>query len=212
MSVTALESELHARLASRAAGRWPKSKGDLHIFLAFGTSNWEAVLPRALSPFGKVTVFDWRSRGFQESEAGWLLQRDRMNARMLEEFNQANALEPVDAVAAYVSGYTVSPRVLREMAAHGAAIFNFCWDDKLFFTGRVVGGRYQGPAAIADAVDLNLTNAPESLINNQVHDGLALFWPEAAHPEIHRPFEVPFEFDVSFVEPVTAGGRISSAG
>lgn len=26
-----------------------------------------------------------------------------------------------------------------------------------------------------------------------------MFWPEAAHPDVHRPYDVPFEFDVSFV-------------
>ena len=29
-----------------------------------------------------------------------------------------------------------------------------------------------------------------------------MFWPEAAHPDWHRPYDVPFEYDVSFV-----GGR-----
>ena len=26
-----------------------------------------------------------------------------------------------------------------------------------------------------------------------------MFWPEAAHPDIHKPFDVPFNYDVSFV-------------
>ena len=29
--------------------------------------------------------------------------------------------------------------------------------------------------------------------------GLAMFWPEAAHPDIHKPYDIPFEFDVSFI-------------
>ena len=80
-----------------------------------------------------------------------------------------------------------------------AVIFNFNWDDKLGFHGRMVGGRWTGPAALASVVDVNLTNAPESCIKYFAEGGLAMFWPEAAHPDIHKPYDLPFEYDVSFV-------------
>src|SRR5262249_53290430 len=54
---TALRSALLARLAPRRAGRPPAGKGEMHVFLTFGLTNWEAVLPRALAPFGRVTTF-----------------------------------------------------------------------------------------------------------------------------------------------------------
>jgi hypothetical protein len=31
-----------------------------------------------------------------------------------------------------------------------------------------------------------------------VHGGLAMFWPEAAHPGYHRPYDLQFDYDVSF--------------
>ncbi len=122
-----------------------------------------------------------------------------MNADMLAAFREANCARPVDAVIGYLSGHNTSPETLREMASAGAAIFNLCFDDKLFFPGRIVGGRYTSPAALAATVDLNLTNAPESILKYAVHGGLAMFWPGAAHPEVHCPRRGNFEYDVTFV-------------
>lgn len=194
-----LRRSLATRLAPRLGGRPPSPMGGLHIFLAYAATNWETVLPRALAPFGRVTEFEWRSRGFDDRTPDWLARRDAMNRAMLDTFLDAHRHAPVDAVVGYLSGHNTAPSVLDAMAREGPAIFNFCWDDKLCFPGPRLGGRYASPAAIAHAVDLNLTNAPESVIKYAVHAGLAMFWPEAAHPEVHRPHDLPFEFDVSFV-------------
>lgn len=195
----ALRQALRARVAGRRRGRPAKAKGDLHVFLAYYVQNWEAVLPEALAPFGRVSAFDWRAHGFDDRVPGWLEHRDEMNRAMLAAFREADRKEPVDAVVGYLSGYNTAPATLAEMAAAGAVIFNFCWDDKLLFPGTHVGGRYDTTAALAHVVDLNLTNAPSSIVKYAVHGGLALFWPEAALPHVHRPYEVPFEFDVGFV-------------
>jgi spore maturation protein CgeB len=195
----ALRQALAKRIAERRRGRAAKRMGEMHIFLAYYVSNWEAVLPMALAPFGQLTAFEWRSRGFNDNAPDWLEKRDAMNRAMLEAFHAANRERPVDAVVGYLSGANTSPQTLQEMARAGAVIFNFCWDDKLWFPGFMLGGRLNGPAAIAHAVDLNLTNAPDSVIKYAVEGGLAMFWPEAAHPDVHKPYDTPFDFDVSFV-------------
>ena len=194
-----LQTALRARLAMRPHLAWPKRKREMHIFLAYCQSNWEFILPRALSPFGKVTTFQWRERGFDDTAPNWLDRRTAMNEAMLAAFHTANKEQPIDAVVGYLSGANTNPGTLGEMASAGAAIFNFCWDDKLGFPGRFVGGQSASPAAIAHVVDLNLTNAPSSLVKYAVHDGLAMFFPEAAQPDFHKPHDVPFDFDVSFV-------------
>jgi hypothetical protein len=194
-----LQDQVRQRLSPRRAGRPAKRRGQMHTMVIYGLQNWEAILPRSLEPFGKVTTFDWRSRGFEDRTEGWVDRRDAMNVAMLDAFRQANREQPIDAVVGYVAGSTTAPETLAAMAAEGAAIFNFCWDDKLFFPGRELGGRLTSPAPLASTIDLNLTNAPSSVIKYARHGGLAMFWPEAAHPAVHRPYETPFEFDVSFV-------------
>ncbi len=190
---------VRSRIAARREGRPPAAIGELHLFLAYPLANWEAVLPVAFAPFGRVTVFEWRSLGFDDRAPDWASRRDAMNRAMLAAFDDAQSVRPVDAVVGYLSGHNTAPETLREMAGRGAAVFNFCWDDKLNFPGPRVGGRYSTPAAIASSVDLTLTNAPASVVKYAVHGGLAVFAPEAALPSLHRPHEVPFEFDVSFV-------------
>jgi spore maturation protein CgeB len=157
------------------------------------------VLPHALAPFGKVSSFEWRGQGYDDRKADWVGRRDAMNQAMLHAFEQAHREAPVDAFVGYVSGHTVSPETLHAIAKSGAVLFNFCWDDKVRFPGKKVGGRYRSTAAVASAIDLNLTNAPESIVKYAVHGGLAMFFAEAAHPEIHCPKSVPFDLDVSFI-------------
>ena len=67
-----LKQALRHRLAKRRAGRLPKLKRNLHIFLAYYVSNWEAILPLALEPFGRVTAFNWRAHGFDDRRPDWL--------------------------------------------------------------------------------------------------------------------------------------------
>lgn len=197
---TDLELALRKRLVSRAVQRgWPKRKGELHLFLAYATNNWEAVLGHAFVPFGRVTVFDWRAQGFDDRAKDWLSRRDAMNKAMLAAFRDANQRAPVDAVVGYLSGFNTAPDKLAAMADEGAAIFNFSFDDKLEFPGPMIGGRYAGPAVLAEVVDLNLTSDPDAVVRYAVHGGLAMFHPEAADPMVYRPYEGSFEYDVSFV-------------
>jgi spore maturation protein CgeB len=194
-----LQAAVRERLARRGCVVSPKRKGELRIFLAYGVSNWERVLPKSLREFGEVIEFDWRGRGYDDQKRDWVSRREAMNREMLETFHAANTQRRIDVVVGYVSGHNTNARTLAEMGKAGACIINFCLDDKLHFPGRKLGGRYTSPAAIASAVDLNLTNARDSIVKYAAHGGLAMFWPEAGDPEVHRPYEVPFEFDVSFV-------------
>jgi len=195
----ALSISFKERLARRNIHIASKPKGNLHIFLAYHLSNWEFILPIALKPFGSLTEFEWRSQGFDNRSNNWIKQRDLMNKAMLECFINANSEKPIDIVVGYLTGYDTDPKILQKMGEVGALITNFSWDDKLGFRGKIRGGRWSGPAALASVVDLNLTNAPDSLIKYMVEGSLAMFWPEAADPNFHRPYDIPFEFDVSFV-------------
>jgi spore maturation protein CgeB len=185
--------------ARRAALGWPKAMGDLHIFLPFALTNWEAVLPQALAPFGEVSVFEWKSRGYDERARDWVARRDVMNREMAVAFAAAQRRRPVDIVVGYLSGNTASPALLRDMASHGAVVTNFCFDDKTAWPGAIQGGRHRSTAGIAAAVDLNLTNDPQGLAKYWAHGGLAMFHPEAADPAWYRPLGVPFRCEVSFV-------------
>jgi len=196
----ALRSALRSRIVERARrADWPRPVGDLHIFLPYSLCNWEAVLPESLAPFGEVSVFEWRSQGFDELAPDWLQRRDEMNRAMLAAFESARRRRPIDVVVGYLSGNNVAPKVLQQMAEGGAVITNFCFDDKTCWPGVIRGGRHTSTAGIAQAVDLNLTSDPNGAVRYFAHGGLAMFHPEAADPGSYFPVDVGFEFDVSFV-------------
>lgn len=195
-----LSRALRERLVQRGLHPKARSAANLHVFLTYSESDWEEVLQRTLLEYGRLTVFEWtKTHGFDERLPGWLDRRDEMNRRMLEAFEKANAEQPIDVVVGYCSGTNTDPAVLQRMGQLGAVVLNFCWDDKLKFRSGQLGQRWRGVAGIASAIDLNLTNARNSIIKYVVEGGLAMFWPEAAHPLIHRRHEIPFEFDISFV-------------
>lgn len=194
-----LAGAVRARRAARGLPAVAGSSADLHIFLAYPLANWETVLEPALAAHGRVTPFEWRSLGFDDRREDWFRQRPAMNAAMLAAFAAAQRERPVDAVVGYLSGWNTAPATIREMARAGATVLNFSWDDKLHYRGRDADGWPEGPAALAAEVDLNLTNAPDSVLKYLVDGGLATFWPEAASAAIHRPYDLPFEYDVAFV-------------
>lgn len=193
----ALAQVFKERLNKRGVFPRIMSKGEMNIFLTYPLNNWESVLPYALEPFGRITEFKMGSEGFDIKSKSWIAKRDRINKDMLDSFHRANAEDPVNVVVSYLSGFSCDPAALQVMSKAGAIIFNFWWDDKLGFRGEKIGGRWSGPAAIASSVDLNLTNAPDSVIKYFGEGGLSMFWPEAAHPLINKSFDIPFEYDVS---------------
>ncbi len=202
--ITALDeaatvAAVRARLSSRALQNgWPKQKGALHLFVAFAISDWERVLLRAFDPFGEVTIFEFGAAGFDQQSPDWADQRTPMNVAMRHAFDEAHARRPVDVVVGYLSGANTQPETLAHMAAQGAAIFNFSYDDKLD-ASTMPDGTPRGPAALAAVTDLNLSSDPHAGLKYALHGGLVRFHPESADPATHRPYDVPFSRDVSFV-------------
>jgi len=196
----ALRATVVRRVGQRAAALgWPKKNGDLHIFLVYPLTNWEGILSTALTAFGKVTTFEWRSLGFNETASNWVEVRDSMNRALMDAYYAASREKAVDVVVAYSSGYTLSAEVFAAMAARGAVTTNFCFDDKVLWPGPKLGNRRISTAEICSSVDLNLTNDPQGTLKYFVEGGVAMFHAEAADPHLHRPLDVPFEFDISFI-------------
>jgi hypothetical protein len=199
LSEESVWQRVRERIEPRNRGRWPKRKGDLEIFVACGVTNWESVLFEAFTPFGHVTTFDWRGLAFDDRAPRWPYERKAMNTALLEAFQAADSKRAVDVVVGCLSGHTVDEETVRTLAHAGACVVNFCWDDKLGFRGRIIDGQYSGPGQIASVVDVNLTNAPSSVVKYLCESGLAVFCPEAAQPLPRIAEEGSFAYDVSFV-------------
>lgn len=191
MDDTAILSDLlRQRFAKRGLNKKARPKGELNLFLAYRYSNWEDILELSLEPFGKVTCLDWGTLELNDSANNTRVSRSQLGAALLRKIGAVHKERPVNAFFGYFSSKNISPEHLRQIAAMGIVVFNLSLDDKIGF---------QNLAEIVSSVDLNLTNAPSSRVKYWAEGGLSTFWPEAAHPEIHRPYDLDFEYDVSFV-------------
>jgi len=122
-----------------------------------------------------------------------------MDSDLLRFVREQHRRQPIDVFLSYLSGWQVAPETICAIGEMGIVTCAFHWDDKLSFRGMMAGGRWSGPAAVAAAYDLNLTNSPSSIVKYEVEGGLAMFWPEAANPDHFRPLDISFDYDVSFV-------------
>lgn len=195
-----IADRLRERLARRGLRMRPKQAGNLHVLYATRPSSWEPHnIPSELARIASLTCYYYAKRGFDDTSPDWPHKRDRMDADLLEFVRATHEQRPIDVFVGYLSGWQVAPATIRAIGELGIVTSAFHWDDKLTFRGKLVGGRLVGPAAVASAYDVNLTNAPSSVVKYEAEGGLALFWPEAANPEHFRPLDRPFEYNVSFI-------------
>lgn len=197
-------SEIAAAIAQRVSRRGliPRSqkKGHLHMIYASPMSIWEThQIPPALERFGSLALYSLSEQGFDTNSPDWPSRRKEMDTHLLNFVKTVHNRNPIDIFISYLSGSHVGPETVGAIGDLGIITCAFHWDDRLSFRGRKIDGRWTGPAALASAYDLNLTNVTASLVKYFAEGGLALFWPPGANPEHFRPLDRPFEFDVSFV-------------
>lgn len=191
--------ELVERLKKRGI-QWPPKSEDrpLHILYASFPGRWERHnIPPQLEKLGDVTCYFVYERGIASDER--LSMRRFIDMDFPIFMTKLHSEKPVDMVLTYFSGAEISPETIEKIKAMGIPTFSFHWDDRLYFHGRKIGNQWSGPVSVCNAYDLNLTNAPESLVKYRVEGALAMFWPEASNPEHFCPQKLPFKYDVTFI-------------
>ena len=191
--------QLRSCLAVRGI-KWPPATGGrpLHILYASLPGNWERHnIPPALEKIGKTSYFFLEEQGIELAK-GWAATRSQVDQLLPHFVRKVHAQAPIDMMISYLSGSQISPQTIEEIKCLGIATFSFHLDDRMFFYGYKYGSQWSGPAAVCQAYDLNLTNAPTSLVKYRCSGANALFWPEGANPDFFRPQNIPFEHDVTF--------------
>lgn len=191
--------KLKERLAIRGIS-WPPIQGDrpLHILYTSLPGNWELHnIPPELSKLGKLTCFFLKEQGMP-LEQGWQVVRERVDELLPLFVSEIHSESPIDIMLSYLSGAQISSETIEKINLMGIPSFSFHLDDRRFFHGYKYGNQLSGPAAVCNAYDLNLTNAQASLIKYRCEGANALFWPEGANPDFFKPYDIPFEYDVTF--------------
>ncbi len=204
-----IQADLQERLARRGVAPRPKADGKLHLVYATPDRSWDVInIPPGFIRFSDVTTYLLPEHGFDSRSPSWVDERDQMNEHFVEFVTRLHARKPVDMVLTYFSGHHVGPGTIHRINELGIVTAAFHLDDRVSFRGKWLGGRWRGPAAVTAAYDLNLTQAPESLVKYRVEGGIPMLWALAANPELCWPRDGSFRYDVSFAG-TAYGNRIS---
>ncbi|MCL5966782.1 MAG: glycosyltransferase [Deltaproteobacteria bacterium] len=187
-------------IRARRPGVHPAPKGRLGIAAIYHDYNWEeGTLRPALEKFGDVRRYDWVER-FDHGRKDWASSvKTAMNRDLLDILGHAVREGPLHAVFAYLSGEIVDPATVEAMSALGVPMVNLALNDTESFVGRVRGRTAMGARDICRHFDLCWTSTRNALEKYVVEGAVPVYLPEGANPELHRPYHVPKEFDVSFV-------------
>ncbi|PKN76346.1 MAG: hypothetical protein CVU52_05205 [Deltaproteobacteria bacterium HGW-Deltaproteobacteria-10] len=177
-----------------------KAKGHLNIIALYHHYNWEnEALKPSLEKFGHVRLYDWFDK-FNHSGKDWRKSlKAAMNSDLIRQVNTWMAEEKADVIFAYLSGELVEPATLQEIRRHGVPLVNLALNDKEHFIGKIRSGRAFGARDICRHFDLNWTSTEDALIKYCVEGARPIYLPEAANPQIHKPYDVEKTIDVSFV-------------
>mgnify|MGYP000868974493 FL=1 len=175
-------------------------KGRLRTVAVYHHYNWEnESLRPSLEKFGPVMHYDW-GKEFDRSGRDWIPTiRDAMNRDLLARVAAWVAEAPAHVIFTYLSGEQVTTWTMEQLRAFGVPIVNLALNDKEHFVGKIRGGQAMGMRDICRYFDLCWTSTEDALVKYCVEGAIPLYLPEGANPAVHRPYDVEWEFDVSFV-------------
>lgn len=194
------EGDTRKRLRDRFPRIQPRRKGDLHILAIFHNYNWEEeALTPSLGRFGTVERIDLLDRGLPGGVRRGAATRGLVDRELVQAVGEWHALRPLDVFFTYVSGEQVTPETVAALRSFGVPLVNLSLNDKEWFVGRRKAGPATGVRDICRHFDLCWTSTRDSLEKYCIEGATALYLPEGATPEVHRPYDVEKSIDVSFV-------------
>ena len=116
--------------------------------------------------------------------------RPRFSEELLLQFRRAQAAGPIDLFFSYFYSAYVDPAAIREIGATGVPTVNWYCNGSYQF--RLV-------EEIAPAYDWCLVPERFRLDDYRRIGANPIYCQEAANPNVYRPYDVPHEFDVTFV-------------
>ncbi|OPY90138.1 MAG: hypothetical protein A4E73_02642 [Syntrophaceae bacterium PtaU1.Bin231] len=194
------EAAIRDALRRRFPAIRPKPKGTIRTLALWHNYNWETdALKPSLERFGPVRLYDWFEE-FDHSRKDWRRAiKPRMNRALIDLVDRWCREEKPDLLFTYLSGELVYPRTVEALRSHGVPIVNLALNDKEHFVGKIRGGQAMGMRDICRYFDLCWTSTEDALVKYCVEGAIPLYLPEGANPDVHRPYDVEREFDVSFV-------------
>jgi hypothetical protein len=150
--------------------------GKTKVFAIFSINNWEEVLKDELSLFGEVHHFTWQNISeFFDTKYDWEIYMKLLNQRLISEFDEFYDSSDKIIIFLYASDFTIFQSTLDYIKRKNTFLISFCWDDLLYFKGKV-NGQPIGVKKMCQVVDLNLTMSPEAIPQYKLYNSACYFW------------------------------------
>jgi len=178
----------------------PKGKGNLNIIAIYHNYNWEnESLRPSLEKFGQVRHYDWFEQ-FNHQRKDWHTSiKGKMNEDLLYQTKQWIKNDSTDVIFTYLSGELISPEAMQKLSSFGVQMINLALNDKESFIGKIINGQATGMLDICRYFDICWTSTEDALKKYCVEGAQPIYLPEGANPEIHKPYNLEKNIDVSFV-------------
>ena len=163
-----------AKLAERNF-QW-KNNRPIKVVGVFSVNNWESVFNEALGELGSYTHITWpHIHDFFAKKSDWVFRRQELNQYIQDEFQKHYVEEENIIVFIYSSDFIITQETIAFMKRQNVMVISFCWDDLLYFKGKV-NGQLVGINYLSRFVDLNLTFSPEVIPRYNFYHSPCFFW------------------------------------
>jgi spore maturation protein CgeB len=162
------------RLAQRGFN-WEEKK-ITNVLAIFSINNWEVELLNGLAFLGSVHHFQWKDvQDFFVTVEEWKSFRNEINERLIEYFDGFYDENVNTLVFIYASDFLICRETVAYLRRKNTIIVSFCWDDLLYFSGKV-RGQFIGVKEISSESDINLTMSPEAIVQYNFYRNPCYFW------------------------------------
>lgn len=146
------------------------------VIAIFSINNWESLLLEPLELIGHVTHITWpHIQQFFNTTQEWLIKKNELNLKIQHEFLSHYEEDKNILVFIYSSDFIISKETIQIIKKKNVIVVNFCWDDLLYFKGKVKG-QLVGVKNLCQWVDFDLTLSPEAIPQYNRYKAPCFFW------------------------------------
>lgn len=146
------------------------------VLAIFSINNWEKQLLEPLKLLGEVHHFSWPNiKNFFSSRSEWEIKYNKINFDLKSTYDSLYDKKTNFIIFLYASDFIISQNTMKHFQNSNTLIISFCWDDLLYFKGKVKG-QPVGVRKLSSEADINLTFSPEAIPQYNYFKSPCFFW------------------------------------